>query len=156
MKYSEEKKAFRDYLASWEKLKKLNVITNKKDFTSQIGEWFVAELYRGQRAASAVQKYWDIRIRGKNIQVKTHAKADGNSSRWTPVKYEEAAPIDELIIVVFTSDYKLKEFYRIAWRDVLKLRIQNKNRIVIRWDHIKDFRIPIEKLPNQELVSLFM
>lgn len=155
-KYKDINLALTDYLAAMDKLQKLGVTPNKKDFTSQIGEWFVNELYGGQRATSSTQKHWDIQVDGKNIQIKTHSKASSNKNRWTPVNYTADAKIDELIIVVFTPDYKLKEFYKLPWKSAQKVTRQNKNRIVIRWDHIKNFEIPADKLPNQRLVRLFL
>lgn len=155
-KYVDINSALVEYLTAFDKLQKLGVTPNKKDFTSQIGEWFVNELYGGQRAVSSTQKHWDIQVENRNVQIKTHSKAPTNKNRWTPINYSADAKIDELIIVVFTSDYKLREFYRIPWTIAQQVKRQNKNRIVIRWDHIKDYEISADKLPNQALVKLFL
>lgn len=94
----------------------MGVIRNKKDFTSQLGEWLVAELYGGISAESSSQKDWDVKVGADLfIQVKTHAKAIGNNNRWTGIKYKKDAQINELVIIVFTHDYKLREFYKIPW-----------------------------------------
>lgn len=155
MEYNEIKKALDNYVDSLTQLQKLDVVKNKKDFTSQIGEWFVAEIYGGTRAVSGIQKHWDIKIGEKHLQVKTHSKALTTAARWSPVKYDETAQIDEIITVVFTPDYKLKEFYKTPWREALKLINRQKHRDVLRWDAQKKYKIKLDDLPKQNLVSLF-
>lgn len=153
--YTEIQKALNYYLTALKLLKDLGVMTNKKDFTSQIGEWFVSELFDGDRATSGVQKDWDLKIGDKFIQVKTHSKAPSTSARWTAIKYDEKANIDELIIVIFSADYKLKEFYKAPWNEALKIIKRQKKRDVIYWADLKKFQIRTIDLPNQNLVSLF-
>jgi hypothetical protein len=153
--YSQIGQVLKMHLTSLRDLERLGVTTNKKDFTSQIGEWFVSELYDGQRATSGIQKDWDIMVGEKYIQVKTHSKAATTTARWTAVKYNEEAKIDEIITVVFTPDYKLREFYKTPWTEALKLIRRQKDRDVLNWDDQIRFKISIEKLPKQDLVSLF-
>ena len=153
--YKEIKKALDNYLNSLTQLTKLGVTMNKKDFTSQIGEWLVAELYDGKRAESGIQKDWDIKIGDKYIQVKTHSKAATTTARWSPVKYDENAQIDEIITIVFTPDYKIKEFYKTPWTEALKLIKRQKHRDVLNWDDQRKFLIKVEDLPNPNLVALF-
>lgn len=155
IEYHNIKKALNNYLTSLKELDRLGVTTNKKDFTSQIGEWFVSELFGGQRADSGIQQYWDIKLNDKYIQVKTHSKASTNTARWSIVKYDKNAIIDELVTVVFTPDYKLKEFYKTPWKEALKLIRRQKKRDVIYWDDQNQFSISINDLPKQKLVSLF-
>jgi len=150
--YTKIQKALNDYLTSFKLLQDLGVTTNKKDFTSQIGEWFVSELFDGQRATSGVQKDWDLKIGDKFIQVKTHSKAPTTTARWTAIKYDEKANIDELITVIFSADYKLREFYRTPWKEALKIIKRKKNRDVIYWDDQKEFQIKTDDLPKQNLV----
>jgi hypothetical protein len=153
--YTKIQTALNDYLTSFKKLQELGVTTNKKDFTSQIGEWFVSELFDGQRAESGVQKDWDLKIKDKFIQVKTHSKAPKTTARWTAIKYDKNAKIDELITVIFTADYKLREFYKTPWNEALKLIKRQKNRDVIYWDDQKQFEIKLADLPKPNLISLF-
>lgn len=153
--YNEINIALKNFLSSLSELKRLGVTTNKKDFTSQIGEWLVSELFDGKIADSAIQQYWDIKIADKNIQVKTHSKSETTTARWSAIKYDENAPIHELIVIVFTPDYKIKEFYKAPWSEVLKLIRRQKNRDVIYWDDKVEYKIEIENLPKQELISLF-
>lgn len=153
--YTQIENAFCQYFSALKKLQELGVSPNKKDFTSQIGEWLVMEIYNGERAKSGIQKDWDLKIDNKFVQVKTHSKANTTSARWTSIKYGEKAEIDELITVIFTSDYKLKEFYMTPWVEAFKLIRRQKHDDVIYWDDQKAFRIEIDNLPNQPLISLF-
>ncbi len=135
-------------------LRDLGVMTNKKDFTCQLGEWLVLELYGGVKAKSGNQKDWDIKVGKRRIQVKAHAKAQTTGARFS--SFRNADPgIDELVIVVFTSDYKLKEMYRVPWRDAEKLICKEKHKWVIYWNHLKSFKVDFNKLPNQGVISLF-
>lgn len=147
--------ALKAFLQALSELRELKVITNKKDFTCQVGEWLVAMLFGGERAISGIQKDWDIKVGEKYIQVKAHAKASTTKAKWSAIKYSSDAQIDELVIVVFTHDYKLKSFYKIPWSIALKRIKRNKDRDVIYWEHQKDFEIEIDNLPKQDLVRLF-
>lgn len=153
--YDKVEIAFKNLLKSIETLRELNVFTNKKDFTCQIGEWLVAILYDGERAKSGIQKHWDVEIKDKHIQVKSHAKAPTTTARWSSITYNTEADIDELVIVVFSHDYKLKEFYKIPWKVALPRIRQNKDRDVIYWNHLTDYRIEIDNLEKQDLIQLF-
>lgn len=153
--YKEINIALKKFLTSLKELKRLGLTTNRKDFTSQIGEWLVSEIFEGRLADSAIQQYWDIKFADKYIQVKTHSKSATTTARWSEIKYDENAPIDELIIIVFTPDYKLKEFYKTPWSEVLKLIRKQKHRDVIQWDDLIKYKIEIDDLPKQELISLF-
>ncbi len=155
MKINDLKTALHNYFQSLNILKQLGVVTNKKDFTSQIGEWLIEEIYCGKRADSGIQKYWDIESDIGKIQVKTHSKSKTTTARWSAIKYDVDAEVDLVIIVVFTEDYKLNEFYQVPWSECLNLIRRNKNRDVLMWDHIKKYKLEISLLKNQEIVSLF-
>lgn len=148
-------RALKAMLKALSDLRELNIITNKKDFTCQLGEWLVAMLFDGNRATSGIQKDWDVKIGEKHIQVKAHAKAETTTAKWSAVKYNQTAQIDELIIVVFTHDYKLKAFYKAPWNVAITRIRRNADRDVIHWNHLSDFEIPINRLPKQDLVNLF-
>lgn len=147
--------SIKNYLTSLGELQRYGILQNKKDFTSQIGEWLVYKLYGGQRAESAIQKNWDIKLGDKFIQVKTHSKASTNKNRWTSITPAADTDIHELITVIFTPDYKLREFYKTPWTEALKLIRIHKYRSVIHWDHQKQFQINIDELPNQNILSIF-
>jgi len=155
MKINDLKTALHNYFQSLNRLKELGVVTNKKDFTSQIGEWLVEEIYCGKRAESGIQKYWDIESNIGKIQVKTHSKSKTTTARWSAIKYDVDAAVDFVVIVVFSEDYQLNEFYQVPWKDCLNLIRRNKDRDVLMWDHIKDFKLEISQLTNQEIISIF-
>ena len=151
MDITEIKTALNNYFESLKRLQEIGVITNKKDFTSQIGEWLVENIFEGQRAASGNQKSWDIETEDGKIQVKTHSKSKTTPARWSEIKYDIDANVDFVVIIVFSEDYKLNEFFKIPWKDCIKLIRQN----VLMWDRLKDFRIELTQLPKQEIISIF-
>jgi hypothetical protein len=158
MKTLSNTQALKLFLEAMKTLRDEEILINKKDFTCQIGEWLVEMLYGGKRATSGIQKGWDVDVKGKHIQVKAHAKAETNSAKFSAVDKDSTEIIDELIIVVFTFDYKLKAFYKVPWKEALphiKLRGIQKPRNEINWSAIKNFKIEKENLPHQEIVSLF-
>ena len=152
----EKSKALKAYFEALKQLRAEQILTNQKDFTCQIGEWLVEEIYSGKRSKNGIQKGWDVLAGGKYIQVKAHAKA--NPNRFSAVEKESTVKIDELIIIVFTPDYKLKEFYKAPWEEVLKHIVasgKKKPREEIRWSKLKAYKQSIDKLPKQEIISLF-
>lgn len=155
--YSLIQQHLKSYVEISANLRSVGILRNKKDFTSQVGEWLVAELYDGTFAESSTQKDWDIKV-GNDlyIKVKAHAKEFSNSTRWTKIKYGSGSKISELIIVVFTHDYKLKEFYKLPWSIALTKISESKAKKVIRWNHISEFKIEFKSLPKQDLVNLFV
>lgn len=154
--YSEIKKALDSYATALGKLKDLNVITNKKDFTCQIGEWLIASLYNGKRAESGIQKDWDIHVDGQRLQVKSHAKAATTGARFSAVKYNPKAEIDALIIVVFSHDYKIKKLYRAPWSVAVERITREKHRDVIYWSHLEDYEVNLNSFEDkQNIVELF-
>ncbi len=158
-RYTEKIDAVKNYIECLQILHAENILTNKKDFTCQIGEWLVETLYDGKRAISGIQKGWDVDVNGRHIQVKTHAKAEHNTNRWSAVDKESTEVIDELIIIVFSFDYKLKEFYKIPWENAverIRSRGAKKPRFEINWSSVKDYKIEIKALPKQELISFFL
>lgn len=67
--------------------------------------------------------YLEIKI----IQVKTHPKANKTYARWSYINFDNNSDINELIIIVFNSDYKLKEFLKVDWKDALLLINKEKD-----------------------------
>jgi hypothetical protein len=157
MKQTEKLKlAFENYFNALYKLKDLGVTQNKKDFTSQLGEWLVETLYDGKRAESGIQKYWDIDTSIGKIQVKTHAKSNKTTARWSALKYDMDSEVDFVIIIVFSEDYKLNEFYKIPWTKCLDLIRRNKDRDVLMWNHLNDYKLQLTNLPKQNIISIFI
>lgn len=147
--------ALKAFLQALIELRSLNIITNKKDFTCQIGEWLVAILYEGERAKSGNQKHWDIQFDNKLCQVKSHAKAATNKTRWSAIRHDPHAEIDELIIIVFTNGYKLTSFYKLPWKLALPMIKRGDKKDIIYWDDLRGFQISIDNLPKQDLITLF-
>ena len=143
------------YRDSLNMLHELEVIRNQKDFTCQLGEWLVAQIYDGIIAKSGIQRDWDIEAKKGLIQVKSHAKSLSTSARWSPIK-RDSEKVDYLAIVIFTPRYKLKEFYLAPWREVLTSVSCQKHRNVINWSRMSDSKIPLNKLPKQDLIQAFV
>ncbi len=101
--YQELDSALKLLAVAMAKLRVIGVLNGKKDLTCQLGEWFVKTIYEGQYASTPNQKHWDIRVGEKLIQVKAHAKDHMNDNRFSRIKYDEQATVDELIAVVFTG-----------------------------------------------------
>jgi hypothetical protein len=144
------------HFQSLQRLRAEGVLVNSKDFTCQIGEWLVAELYGGKRAKTN-QRDWDVEVNGKKIQVKTHAKAATNPAQFSGVRISELNAVDELIIIVFSEDYRLRNFYKVPW-EVARKKIQLRTKTLkpeLRWSEIKSYRQDISKLPRQDIVHLF-
>ncbi len=151
--------ALSNFFNAMKDLREQGVLVNQKDFTGQIGEWLVEMIYEGKRAASGIQKGWDVDVNGKHIQVKAHAKAKTNNAKFSAVDKDSTERIDELIIVVFTHDYKLKAFYKVPWKialPLIKLNGKKNPRNEINWSSIKNYNIEFKELPHQEIVSLFL
>jgi hypothetical protein len=151
-------KAIQDYLEAEQKLRAEMVLVNRHSFTSQIGEWLVETIYEGERASSGIQAGWDVQAAGKNIQVKTHAKAINNNSNFTAISSSSKEHIDELIILNFSPEFKLLEFYKLTWEEAQKhIKFSGKKspREELNWSSIKQHRIDLDSLPHQEVVSFF-
>lgn len=153
---NEFKNAINDYINALQKLNSLGVLKNKKDFTGQIGEWLVETLYDGKRSDNGIQKGWDVEINGKRIQVKTHSKAESNDASFTRISYYEQDGIDELIIIVFTFDYKIKHFFIVPWKIAYSLtERRTKNKVPeLKWSLLKEFEYK-DKLPKKDIISMF-
>lgn len=156
--YKEIAQAINNYINCLKVLTENKILLNKKDFTGQLGEWLVETVFEGERAPSGIQAGWDVKTKDKFIQVKSHAKAINNKARFSAVDKDTLVKVDELIIVVFTHDYKLKEFYQVPWEIVVektKLRGQKTKRNEINWNDILEYRKELNALPNQEIINMF-
>lgn len=148
-------KAIKQYIEVKKSFRELQISKTERQLVSEIGEWFVQQIYGGERTQSAIQSDWDLKIGDQNIQVKTHAKSDKNKTRWTKIDYPESADIKELIIIVFTEELELKEFYKAPWNKIQKFINREKVKPIIKWNDLKEYRIDHNELPNQKIVKLF-
>jgi hypothetical protein len=154
--FSEEEKYLKMYLESMQKLIELNVLNTRRDFTSQIGEWLICNLFGGMQSNNGIQKDWDILINEKKIQVKAHSKSITTTARWTEIKYNENSDLDYLAIIIFDTSYVIKEFYFARWLDCLKFIKKQKHRNVINWNDLKKFKIDLSQHRKIEVLKLFM
>lgn len=148
--------AIQQYFNALKNLRQQQIMINSHSFTNQIGEWLVEILFDGKRAPNG-QKGWDVDVNGKHIQVKTHAKAETNPTSFSNVSKCDKEQIDELIIIVFTHDYKLKNFFIVPWYvacPLIKERTKKKKQ-ELNWSEIQKYKVSIDELPKQEIVSLF-
>jgi hypothetical protein len=149
---ADQKEALENYFNSLKMLKRAGIVKNNKDFTSQLGEWLASEIYGGKLAESGIQKYWDFEAEREYYQVKTHAKAETTTARWSSIKNDPACTAHYVIIIVFNHEYKLKEFYNIPWGECRKNIFHDS----VTWNRIKEFLIPLKNLPRQEIVEFFL
>lgn len=149
--------AFKNYFKVLAELRNHNILINSKDFTSQIGEWIAEEYFEGKRSVNGIQKHWDVEspLFGK-IQVKTHAKADGNKARWSNIKKIETSEIDFVVIIVFTKDYQLKEFYKAPWEAVFDKIREHKDADRIYWNDLNEYKIELNELKKNKIFDCFL
>jgi len=149
-------KALKNYFEALKELRNLGILINSKDFTSQLGEWIVESYFKGKRAENGIQKHWDIETNIGKIQVKTHAKADKTSARWSNINKIETAEIDFVVIIVFNKDYQLKELYQAPWDIVFEKIRQHSDADRIFWDDLKKYKIALSELKENELFNCFL
>lgn len=151
--------AIENFLAALNRLNELGILNNRKDFTSQLGEWLIAEMYGATLADSGKQKDWDmLLVDGKKIQVKTHSKAKTTNRKNTDFNYTEDAQIDIFIIVVFNENYKIKNIYEIPFKEAFKLINNDKKYKVINWNKIPlEYNVSLEeKIGENKLLKSFL
>ncbi|WP_282111451.1 hypothetical protein [Maribacter stanieri] len=131
------------FIDAWKKLKKEKIISNQKDFTSQIAEWLIAELYNGQLAENGKQKDWDLIVDNIKYQVKGHAKSKTSKRRDTDFNYSIESDMDIFIIVVFDEEFKLKNIFKVPKNIIFQNNLMTirKSGNVISWSKLKDFDI---------------
>jgi hypothetical protein len=137
----------------------LKILNSQKDFTSQIGEWLIAEMYGATLAKSGKNKDWDmISKKTKKIQVKAHSKAKTTKRANTDFKYTEESDIDIFIIVIFSTNYKIKTIYEIPFNIALQLKTKHAKYPSINWSEIpSEYIVDVnEKIGNNKLLRSFL
>ena len=131
---------FRAFIKSYQKLKHFGLLRNQKDITGQLGEWLASEILEAKISSNGIEKDWDLHKEeeGKSYfyQVKAHAKSDTTDARWTRFEYSIDAQISYLVVVVFSQDYVLQEFYIVPFEFAIKNRT---NGSVLNWSTISMF-----------------
>lgn len=148
--------ALTNYFQALKELRNQGVLLNSKDFTSQLGEWIAEEYFDGKRSENGIQKHWDINSSIGKIQVKTHAKGDNTTARWSNLKKIETTEIDFVVIIVFTKNYQLKEFYNAPWNVVYEKIRQHRDADRIFWDDLIDYKIDINELKKHPIFKNFI
>jgi hypothetical protein len=155
---NERKYALENYFKSLKKLEELGICQNRRDFTSQLGEWLICELYNGKLAQNGKNPDWDMTVGTQKIQVKAHSKAKTTKREDTDFLYDESSDIDRFVIVVFNIDYKIKNIYNLPMKVALDLKSRDTKTPVIRWSQIpKEYTVDFGKIiGNNELLSMFL
>lgn len=155
MDYQDQSKLIKDFILALKALREGGVTTNKTDLTCQLSEWLVKEIFGGTLAPNSINKDWDVLANGRYIQVKAHAKNSSNPNKFTRIHYDESAVIDDLIIIVFSEDYVVREFYIVPWNEAIPLIKHNQGGSILSWSRIVGYKQDLDCLPNQEVIKLF-
>lgn len=82
-KYVEIREAINRLVEAKQDLKNLGVLRSERTI-GEYGEWFAEKLTGAERKGSTSRKGFDLILNNTwKIQVKAHAKGDGNNARWT-------------------------------------------------------------------------
>lgn len=121
---------------SMKRLRELGVIRSQK-IVGDIGEWIAAVLFDGVIADSKNQQGWDIKCEVGNIQVRAHAKAEGNNTRNTRITglSEDCAM---LAILVLTHDFRISQVFVVPSEEAKRLATKGK----LSWSKLQDFEVP--------------
>ncbi len=122
--------------------------------TKQIGWWIVTKVFPSKNLNSVSKKAMIFKIDGMTTEVRIHKRVSPNLKRRTNLLASDSIQTDFLMIIVFTANYKIQEFYKIPWNTIEILQRNNDNGIIY-WNDQNQYRIELENLPNQDIVSLF-
>jgi len=144
-------KALQSWVHAVAELKDLGVVRSQRVVTDY-AEWLVAEIYGGTRARSKTQRDWDVILGTETIQVKAHAKAEDNPNRCSTIS-ANPENFDALVIVVFSSNLRVREFYSVPSKDVVGLLRQEGKSSRLYWGDLRKWQIPSEELPNYDTLA---
>jgi len=137
-----------------EKLRSLGVIRSQK-VVGDLGEWLVAQVFGGEIAASKGNADWDVIADGERIQVKAHAKAADNSTRWTGFP-KPPAGVDAIAVVVFSPAFRVLELYKVPAEELGRLLRASGDKLRLPWDDLGDWRVSKAMLPaSSPLCEMF-
>ncbi|WP_282054518.1 hypothetical protein [Maribacter luteus] len=141
--HQKKRELISQFIYSWKQLKEEGVVKNQKDFTGQIAEWLIAELYNGTLAENGKQKDWDLIADNLKYQVKGHAKSKTSKRRDTDFNYNMNSELDVFVIVVFNEEFKLKNIFQISKSEIFEKKlIENRNKgSVILWSKLENYDI---------------
>ena len=132
-------KCFSDFIKAYNRLKENGILRNQKDITGQLGEWVASKVYDAKISENGINRDWDLEdAEGKHYQVKSHAKSETTSAKWTRVNYSPTAKIDFIIIVVFDQNYVLNYLYKVPFKIALCI---TKDKFTLNWSQIHKFKV---------------
>lgn len=113
-----------------------------------IGEWYVEQLYRAERATRRDQKGWNLRMptTRERLQVKTQAYDPQNNWNYLESDVEH---FDRLIVVILTGSLILRDLYDIPVNELRRiLRLGSEKKFSYSWDDLKPWRVDLKSLPG--------
>ena len=151
-RYHEIAKAIQRLSDAINDLAEYRVIRSRK-VVSDFGEWLVVQMYDGVLASSKNKEYWDVEVGSEKIQVKTTSKAEDNHNRWLEIKNPNR--FDTLMVIVLTTQFKVREFYRISSQELHPYLTPYGDNYKVKWDDIKEWMISKERVPNCDKLAVF-
>lgn len=123
-------------------------IIHSREFTGDLGEWYICELYGGERVPGQAQKGWSICLSasGERLQVKTQFYDPDN--QWNHL---DSIPtdFDRLIVVILTDSFTIRAIYDLPSEELGTLiKIGDENRPSFRWDDLEPWRVNPSSLPG--------
>ncbi|MDB4587705.1 hypothetical protein N9098_01065 [bacterium] len=123
------------YTESVQLLKTLKVISNLEDFTSQLGQYLIANWTKGRIEESEQPKDWNLLLHdGCKALVKSHANLTTAAVALKPFKYNEDADFEMLYIVAFTPDHTRARIYEMSKQQAMSRKYKNE----LTWDSLDD------------------
>ena len=159
--YQKKAALINQFLTLWKQLKEETIITNQKDFTSQIGEWLIAELFNGKLAENGKQKDWDLIANNLKYQVKGHAKSTSSKRRDTDFNYNIDSDLDVFVIVVFNEIFELQNIFQVSKSEIFQKKLvteRKSGKNVISWSNLVEHDILNSYQWNEkqkEILSIF-
>lgn len=130
-----------------EVLRRQGVIRSRR-FRDDLGEWYVCELYGGERAPAQTEGCRDICLSagGQRLRVKTHPYDPEN--RWN---FLDSIPtdFDRLVVVILTDTFTIREIYDVPVEELgTVVKMGDENRPFYRWDDLEPWRVNPADLPG--------
>ena len=143
-------------LAEAIKLLRAQGVIRSRRITGDLGEWYVACLYDGERAARQTEKGWDVRVKadGSRLQVKTQSFDPSN--QWN---YLDSDPMlfDRLVVVVLTEAFTIRGMYDVPSDRLGEvLRVGTEKKPFYHFSDLEPWRVTPSGLPGySQLQSMF-
>ena len=135
-------------LAEAIKLLRATGVIRSRRITGDLGEWFVAQLYDGERPPSQTQKGWDVRLKadGARLQVKTQSFDPLN--QWNYLDTDPSL-FDRLVVVVLTEAFTIRVIYDVpSVRLGEVLRVGKEKKPHYHFSDLEPWRVNPATLPG--------